>query len=420
MKRILALDGGGIRGVFTLQILARIEELFRQEKKNPSLVLAEVFDMFAGSSTGAIIATFLSWGLPVRHDKCNVREKELPSIEELYLTQSEEMFAREPWYRRWKAKYRADAIGRFFGKFFCEDHEGKIVPALLGSKRLRTKLLIVVRNASTGSPWPLSNNPAALYNQPRPGCSPLAHHPLPADDAFRNPPGPVCNLDIPLWKLLRASTAAPSFFPPQEIEVEGKPHLFVDGGITPYNNPALIAVLMATLPGYRLCWPATRRELHVVSVGTSSVVASLPQKVAKRIHLVDHLRFVIPALLGTVAWEQDYLCRVLGDCVHGAGLCNGELDSEIGALDRPEKPGQATLLSWVEKKFTYVRYDQIVKAAGREDKTQLDDLTQIPTLISSGKEFAEEHVRREHLYPRSVAPEPDSLACATRASMPGS
>ncbi|HTB63147.1 MAG TPA: patatin-like phospholipase family protein, partial [Opitutales bacterium] len=65
LKRILALDGGGIRGVFSLQILKRIEEIFRQEKNNPKLVLRDEFDFFAGTSTGAIIATFLAWGRSV-------------------------------------------------------------------------------------------------------------------------------------------------------------------------------------------------------------------------------------------------------------------------------------------------------------------------------------------------------------------
>src|SRR4051812_36099829 len=141
MKRILALDGGGIRGVFSLQILTRIEELFRQEQNDSNLVLADVFDLIAGTSTGAIIATFLSWGMPVRQ------------IEAEYVYRSAEMFSREPWYRRWKAKYRADAIAEYFRSRFLEE-DG--TPAMFDSRRLRTLLLIVIRNASTGSPWPLS------------------------------------------------------------------------------------------------------------------------------------------------------------------------------------------------------------------------------------------------------------------------
>ena len=95
MKRILALDGGGIRGVFTLQILARIEELFRQEQNEPDLVLGGVFDLIAGTSTGAIVAAFLSWGLPVRE------------IEKLYIDYSPTMFALGSWPQRLlKSKYR--------------------------------------------------------------------------------------------------------------------------------------------------------------------------------------------------------------------------------------------------------------------------------------------------------------------------
>ncbi len=360
MKRILALDGGGIRGLFSLQILARIEELFRQEQGKPALVLADIFHFFAGTSTGAIIATCLAWGMSVE------------AIQALYVQRSTEMFTKESWYRRWKAKYRADAIAQCFRGLFCEDVEGR-VPAVLGSKRLRTLLLIVMRNASTGSPWPVSNNPHSV---------------------FSGPSSPGSNLNIPLWQLLRASTAAPAFFRPQEINVGGARHLFVDGGITPYNNPALIAVLMATLPPYRLCWPATREELHVVSVGTGTALAHLPRKAAEKINIVDQLAFAIPALMGSVMWEQDLVCRVLGDCVYGAPM-----DSELGALDEP------SLLGRTEQKFTYVRYDQLKKASGLEAKTQqepkLDSISQIPVLQQAGQKYAAQHVRREHLYPRN-------------------
>ncbi len=124
MKRILALDGGGIRGVFSLQILAKIEELFRNERKNHQLVLAEVFDLIAGTSTGAIIAAFLSWGLSV------------DEIEELYEGHSAEMFAEGSWHQKWKFKYKPEAIAHFFQERF----KYKDAATLLGTEQLK-KLL---------------------------------------------------------------------------------------------------------------------------------------------------------------------------------------------------------------------------------------------------------------------------------------
>jgi len=73
------------------------------------------------------------------------------------------------------------------------------VPALLDSKRLKTLLLVVMRNHTTGSAWPVTNNPLARYNDPT---------------------LPDCNLKIPLWKLVRASAAAPVYFDPKRSRWE--------------------------------------------------------------------------------------------------------------------------------------------------------------------------------------------------------
>jgi hypothetical protein len=361
MKRILALDGGGIRGVFTLQILAKIEDLFRKERDNNKLVLADVFDLIAGTSTGAIIAAFLSWGLSV------------PEIEKLYIDHSPAMFAVGRWHERWKFKYKPRAIAEFFREQFSEEN-GK--PALLGTDRIKKLLLIVMRNGSTGGSWPITNNPKAIYN-----------------DLSR----PDCNLKFPLWQLLRASTAAPTFFPPEEIKIDKETHLFMDGGMTPYNNPALVAALMATLPRYKICWQAKREELHVISVGTGLARARMPGKNADDVNILDHIKYIAPALIGSVAWEQDFLCRVLGDCVHGAVL-----DAEIGALEMP------TLLYQHEQKFTYARYDYPLDerhpkiAQLSQGQFQLDNLKMIPLLQELGEEYAEKHIRRAHFYSRGA------------------
>ena len=79
-KKILACDGGGILGLITVEILAKLEADLRAASGNPQLVLADYFDFVCGTSTGAVIATCIATGMPMAR------------IREFYLTSGEQMF----------------------------------------------------------------------------------------------------------------------------------------------------------------------------------------------------------------------------------------------------------------------------------------------------------------------------------------
>jgi hypothetical protein len=361
MKRILALDGGGIRGVFSLEILLRIETLLREHFKAPKLLLADHFDFFAGTSTGAIIATGLSWGMTVGE------------ILEFYEQHGATMFQPVPWYRPLRrflvSRYEAKPLSDLLRRIFSEDGNGE-VPALLDSKRLKTLLLLVMRNHTTGSAWPVTNNPVAKYN----------------DSSL-----PDCNLKVPLWKLVRASAAAPVFFDPEEIMLGDQRHVFVDGAITPYNNPALIAALTAVLPCYRLAWETGPDKIRLISVGTVRFSMAAADKNAGNMWVGYNAAQIPAALIQGIALEQDYLCRCLGNCIHGE-----ELDSEIGNLEAAALPGR----NW----FSYVRYNRSYMGRSGEEllrKTpqlaDIDAVRAMPSLREIGRAYAEEHVRIEHL-----------------------
>jgi hypothetical protein len=361
MKRILSLDGGGIRGVFSLEILLRMQEMLRIHKNAPTLVLADHFDFIAGTSTGAIIASCLSWGM------------EVEKILELYVEHGRKMFQRVPWYRPIKrmfvSKYEAKPLSDILQRLFSEDGKGK-VPALLGTNRLKTRLLVVLRNQTTGSAWPITNNPSAKYNN-------------------RNLPD--CNLDIPLWKVVRASTAAPVYFDPEEIVLGGRLHIFVDGSITPYNNPALITALTAVLPPYHNDWETGPDKIRMISVGTIRVTSAAFHKKVRQMWLGYHLPRIPAALVQGIALEQDFLCRCLGECIFGEPI-----DDEVGDL-------MATSLSG-PKWFSYVRYNRSYLGIEAEKLLDtgsklatLDAVEAIPLLQEVGRAYAEEHIKIEHL-----------------------
>ncbi len=354
--RLLAFDGGGIRGLFALQYARRIETLLREKTGKPGLVLADYFHYIGGTSTGAIIAAFLSWGLPVAE------------VERLYRENAAAMFRKSGLMQRFTShRFVAEGLSEFLKSFFVEA-DGSL--ATLGSARLKTLLLVVTRNASTGSPWPLTNNPAGKYNN-------------------RDSPGD--NLQIPLWQLVRASTAAPTFFPPEVLEVKGQhgePLVFAfeDGGITPFNNPAYLLQMMATLPEYNLAWEAAREKMSLVSIGTGGTRAGRGDQLF--VDILAQAKNIPASLISSFANYQDMLCRVHGECRFGHAL-----DGELGAMIRPSP----------DAKFLYARYDKhfneddLKQAATVTQKGfTLDNLELIDFLIECGARDAQESVQLSH------------------------
>ena len=72
-RRILALDGGGVRGVVTLHMLASFE-------KQSGIPACEYFDMFAGTSTGAIIAALLAFERLTASDILDLYRELIPRV----------------------------------------------------------------------------------------------------------------------------------------------------------------------------------------------------------------------------------------------------------------------------------------------------------------------------------------------------
>ena len=70
--KILTIDGGGIKGLYSAQVLAKFEEVFKCK-------ISDCFDMLCGTSTGGIIALAASLGIPM-NEVVTFYKKEGPKI----------------------------------------------------------------------------------------------------------------------------------------------------------------------------------------------------------------------------------------------------------------------------------------------------------------------------------------------------
>jgi hypothetical protein len=332
-KRILALDGGGLRGILSLGLLQAIENALRERHQGgDDFRLCDYFDLIAGTSTGAIIAATLALGWKVEE------------IRSRYMTLGERVFTRSLLRQGvLRAKYDEATLIAELKKVYG-------AKTTLGGPELKTGLLVMTKRMDTGSPWPVSNNPRGAYFAARPN-------------------GVLGDGDYPLWQVVRASTAAPAYFDSQSITIaraagaKAMTGEFVDGGVSPFNNPALMALMYTTMNGYRINWPTGADKLLIVSLGTGAADPAVTHANLAAKQAVDALL----SLMNDSATLQETLLQWLSD-----GPTARPINREVGNLEGDVLNGVAAL--------TYRRYNVDLRSASVQ---QLEPALQDPKLIES-------------------------------------
>jgi uncharacterized protein len=291
MKRVLALDGGGLRGIISLGLLSRLEE------RLGGAPLGRHFDLIGGTSTGAVIATGLALGKPVHE------------IRDFYTDLAPQVFRRRG--------FRLPGIHALFDEAPMEAHIRDICGArTLESPDLVTSLALFVKRLDTDIVWTVTNSPESPFWDD------------PADGSY------IGNRHYRLADLVRAATAAPHYFDPEPIPVARDDHgIFIDAGVTPYNNPALAMLKLVSAPGQGFCWPLGADRLRIVSVGTGAFRNVQP---ADRLMSMRSGALALNALLSAVR--------------HGGQM----IDDMLALLGRNARDGAALL---PEPLFEFLRLD---------------------------------------------------------------
>ena len=370
-KRILAIDGGGIRGVLTVGILREIETLLRERGGgDPNFRLADYFDLIGGTSTGAIIAAGLALGMSV------------DEVHQHYLDLGKAVFKRSL-LRLGVVRQKFDAadVSRALKSVFGD--------RTLGSSDFKTGLMVMSKRLDTGSPWPLTNNPNARYFGLRPNSRTIP------------------NGEFPLWRVVRASTAAPYYFAPEMIQisksdparglkaVDGE---FVDGGVSTANNPALQLLLTATTAGCKFGWQTGADKLLIVSLGTGRASAEVGLSAGLKATSAAHAMRALASLMGDCSELVETIMQWLSNSPTAR-----DIDREIGAVTPTIAGGPLV---------SYVRYNVFFEpewcrtslglewsAKKLDELAQMDEPDNMPALDEIGRLAGSKLVQGAHFAP---------------------
>ena len=255
--RILALDGGGIRGVIPGQILVRLEEALGKP-------LGSAFHLIAGTSTGGILAGGIAKGLTAAQ------------LLDFYFKDGSEIF-------------NANVLGSIGGAKYSPAPLERILGATFGDTKLselQQDLLIPTYDIQSRADLLFESWRARGIQEPDRRSS-----------------------DFLLREAARATSAAPTYFPPALATAgDGRVYPCIDGGMYA-NSPALLAFVAA-----RRLMPLATRFL-IVSLGTGEVSHPLPYSDAKDWGLIGWapklIDVILTAMGPTVSFELDQLAPLV-------------------------------------------------------------------------------------------------------------
>jgi hypothetical protein len=365
-KRLLSIDGGGLCGLIPAEVLMRMEQQL-DELTGVSQPIGERFDLIGGTSTGAILAAGLALGM---------RAQEL---RDFYVQLGPEIFRKGCLLERFKYKYPATGIEKQLKAKFGEG-------TTLGDPKLQKIVLLVAKNATEGNDWFFTNCKSSKFY--------------------------ATNKNIPLWHIVRASSAAPTYFPPHAFGVpDGKGGIatyeFIDGGVSSYNNPALQVFLEATVPAYGIAWPAEVDKLLLMSLGTGFYPLTIVEGDAGHYNLIDWASYVLKELMNEANLQQNMLMELIGQRpaqvasgfaeAVAAGAASG-IPSEA-ALDQMRGPGKKLL---TYQRITVGLTRQRLDGLGLPDVDpvkvrEMDAVDQIPNMQRVGAAVAREQVYMERV-----------------------
>ena len=448
-KRILSLDGGGVRGAISVAFLERIEAIFAEHQRTiltdyiaakeragvadadlaaarkklaEPFRLCDWFDLVGGTSTGALIAGAIALGFNTN------------DIKSFYVERARYIFQRPFWrIPGLQAKFDARALQ--------QEIDTIVENRTLDSPDLITGLSVVAKRMDTGSPWILTNNPRSPYWESKP------------PDPANNDPGYLGNRTYRLGTLVRASTAAPHFFDPEIVQIVAEEEkkagaraterdwldrlndrlgrlprltmlltrframqiaerkgpnpnthgLFVDGGVTPFNNPSYALLMQVALKPYGICWPLGADKLTIVSIGTGSYRTKVS---FKELGWSRNVKLALNSLLSMMGDTQTLALaqmQWLGECP-----APWPINSEIGSLADEMPCGQR----W----FRFMRYDVGLERPWFRDNLGLDlseetvasyrnmdDPSIIQVIYEHAVEAAAKQVKPEHFFPQRTA-----------------
>ncbi|HEU5213929.1 MAG TPA: patatin-like phospholipase family protein [Gaiellaceae bacterium] len=249
--RVLALDGGGIRGVLPATLLAEIEK--RTGKR-----IAEMFDLIAGTSTGGILALGLTKPDPADETKPQYTAQELIGM---YEEKGHVIFGLT-------LGHRLITLFGLFGSKYAVRGLDETLLGYFGDARLKdaiAEVLITSYDLESRDSWFLARHKAR-------------------EDAKAN--------DFPMVHVARATSAAPTYFRPERLS-DDPPTAMIDGGVHS-NNPAMCAwVESVKLYG--------QQDVVVVSLGTGQVKTPISFAKARKWGLIGWVRPLIGIFMDGVA-----------------------------------------------------------------------------------------------------------------------